>query len=46
MAHGPEYLGLETVGPHQEPFFHINGHIFEELLSLHMNLRQDVVVYN
>ena len=46
MANGPEYLGLKAVGPYMEPHFQNIGKIFEELLSLHMNLCQDVVIHN
>ena len=46
MAHGPEYLGLKAVGLYMEPLFHNNGQIFDELLSLHMNLRPKMVIYN
>ena len=28
-----------------EPVSHNNGRIFQELLQLHMNLRQEVVIY-
>ena len=45
IAHGPDYLGLKAVGPYMEPLFHNNGQIFDELLSLHMNLCQEVVIY-
>ena len=45
MAHGPDYLGLKAVGPYMEPLFHNNGQIFDELLSLHMNLRPEVAIY-
>ena len=38
MAHGPEYIDLKAVGPHMEPHFYNNGRIFEELLSLRINL--------
>ena len=46
MGHGPVYFGLKAVGPYIEPLFQNNGPIFDELLSLHMNLRPKVVVYN
>ena len=46
MAHGPDYLGLKDVGPYMEPLYHNNGQIFEEPLSLYMNLRWEVVIYN
>ena len=46
MAHGPEYLGLKAVGPSIQPLFHNNGQIFEELLLLHMNFCQEVVINN
>ena len=46
MAHGPVYFGLKAVGPYTDPLFFYNGKIFEELLSLHMNLCQKVVVYD
>ena len=45
MAHEPVYFGSKTVGPYMEPLFHNNGQIFEELLSLHMNLCQEMVIY-
>ena len=46
MDHGPVYFGLKAVGPYMEPPFHNIGQIFDELLSLHMNLRPKVVIYN
>ena len=42
---GQVYFGSK-VGPQMEPIFHNNGLIFKELLSLHMNLHQEVVIYN
>ena len=30
----------------KKPLFHNNGQIFEELLSLHVNLCQEVVIHN
>ena len=41
---GPVNLALKAVGPYMEPLFHNNGHIFQELLSLHLNLRHKVVM--
>ena len=46
MAHGPVYPGLKAVGPQMEPLYHNNGQICQELLSLHMNLPQELVIYN
>ena len=46
MAHGPDYLGLKVVGPYMEPLFHNNGHMYEEIPSLDMNLSQGLVIYN
>ena len=44
MAHGQDYLGFKAVGPYMEPLFHNNGQIFDELLSLRINLRPKVVI--
>ena len=46
MAFGPVYFGLKAVGPYIESIVNDNGQIFEELLSLHMKLVQEVVNYN
>ena len=46
MPHGPVYFGLKAVGPYIEPLFNDKGQIFEELLSLPLNLHQGVVTYN
>ena len=45
MDYGSVYFGLKAVGPYMEPLF-LNAQIFEELLSLHMNLHQEGVIYN
>ena len=46
MTHGPFYFGFKAVGPYMEPLFHNNGHMYEEILSLDMNLSQGLVIYN
>ena len=45
-VHGPVYFGLKALGAYMEPLFHNNDQIYEELLSLHMNLHQEVLMYN
>ena len=44
MAHGPDYLGLKAAGSYMEPLFHNIGQIFDELMSLHVNLCWELVI--